>query len=197
VRTGHLKGRTGDCSERAGAGGKDLVPTPAPKTVVVGVGNTIHSDDGVGVQALRRLEGDPRLPSDVTLIDGGTLGLELLAYVGDAPHLLLLDAVDVGERPGSFVRMAGDELTGLPCGASVHQLGVADLLATLPLVSDAPREIVLLGVQPASTDWGTELSAPVEAALASLVEAAVEQLLRWSQETDAHVESRACRSAPS
>ena len=150
--------------------------------VVIGVGNTIHSDDGVGVHVLKKLQGDPRLPGDVVLIDGGTLGIELLAYIHDSSRLLMLDAIDVGERAGTLVRMADSELRGLPCGASVHQLGVADLLATLPLVSEMPREIVLLGVQPASTDWGTELSAPVEAALGPLVDAAVEQLFRWSSE---------------
>jgi hydrogenase maturation protease len=173
-----------------------MEPHPPRKTVVVGVGNTIHSDDGVGVHALQRLRSDLRLPGDVTLIDGGTHGIELLAYVCGASRLLLLDAVDVGERPGTLVRMAGGELRGLPGGASVHQLGVADLLATLPLVSDTPVETVLLGVQPDSTDWGTELSAPVEAALGSLVEAAVEQLLRWSQGIAAHAGPEPGSSAP-
>ncbi len=167
-----------------------MEPKPAEKIVVVGVGNTIHSDDGVGVHALERLQRDPRLPDDVTFIDGGTFGIELLAYLYECTQLLLLDAVDVGGQAGTLVRMGGGELRGLSCGASVHQLGVADLLATLPLVSDTPRETVLLGVQPASTDWGTELSAPVEAALGPLVEAAVEQLLRWSQETAAHLAGR-------
>ena len=78
--------------------------------------------------------------------------------------------------------MGGSELRGLPCGASVHQLGVADLLATLPLVSEIPREIVLLGMQPAS-----RLSPAVEAALGPLVEAAVEQLLCWLQEAAPHL----------
>ena len=154
-------------------------------TVVVGVGNSIHSDDGAGIHALQRLQRDSRLPTGVTIIDGGTSGINLLAYVHDCRRLLLLDAVDVGERPGTLVRLTGRELCGLACGASVHQLGVADLLATLPLVSDTPPEIVLLGVQPASTDWGTELSAPVEAALGALVHAAVDQLRLWSQETAA------------
>lgn len=153
----------------------------ASRTVVVGIGNLIHTDDGLGVHALKKLQDDPRLPKDVTLIDGGTHGIELLAYLYESSRLLFLDAVDIGEQPGTLVRMAGSELRSLPCGASVHQLGLADLLTTLPLVSDAPREMVLLGVQPASTDWGTELSAPVEAALEGLVEAVVEQLLVWSR----------------
>jgi len=159
-----------------------MEPKPTQKIVVVGVGNTIHSDDGAGVHALERLQSDPRLPDDVMFIDGGTFGIELLAYLYECTKLLLLDAIDVGEQAGTLVRMAGSELWGLPCGASVHQLGVADLLATLPLVSDIPREIVLLGMQPASTEWGTELSLPVQAALGPLVEAAVEQLLQWSRQ---------------
>jgi hydrogenase maturation protease len=151
----------------------------ASRIVVVGIGNTIRTDDGVGVHALERLRRDPRLPADITFVDGGTLGLELLAYVSDSTHLLLLDAIDVGERPGTMIRMTQEELRGLPCAASVHQVGLADLLATLPLVSTAPRETVLLGLQPANTDWGTSLSPQVGASLASLVEAAVTQLERW------------------
>jgi hydrogenase maturation protease len=153
----------------------------ATRIVVVGIGNLIRSDDGFGVHAIERLRFDPRVPDEVTLIDGGTYGLELLNDIRDATHLLLLDAVDVGEKPGTFVRMAGEELRGLPCAASVHQVGLADLLATLPLVSQVTKEIVLLGVVPLSTDWGTELTPPVEAALGALVDAAVEQLVRWSQ----------------
>lgn len=148
------------------------------RTVVIGIGNTIHQDDGAGVHALRRLETDSRLPDDVVLIDGGTRGLELLADVQDCSRLLLLDAIHVGEEPGTVIRT--DDLRGLPGAASVHQIGLGDLLATLPLISDTPTEIVLLGIQPAETGWGTELSPPVAAKLGELVDAAIEQLTVWS-----------------
>jgi len=150
--------------------------------VAVGIGNLIHADDGLGVHAIERLRLDPRVPDPVTLIDGGTYGLELLNYISDSTYLLLLDAIDVGEKPGTLVRMANEELRGLPCAASVHQVGLADLLATLPLVSTVPRETVLLGVVPLSTDWGTELTAPVAKALGPLLDAAAGQLVRWSAE---------------
>jgi hydrogenase maturation protease len=156
---------------------------PATKTVVVGIGNRIRTDDGFGVHALERLARDPRVLPGVTLIDGGTHGIELLSYVSDSTHLLLLDAIDVGEPPGTILRMANGQLRGLPCAASVHQVGLADLLATLPLISTAPREIVLLGVQPLSTDWGTELTAPVEEALGRVVDEAVAQLVCWGEES--------------
>ena len=130
---------------------------------------------------LEQLQRDARVPAGVTLLDGGTHGIELLVYLSHSSRLLLLDAVDNGQPPGTMVRLVNEELRGLPCGASVHQIGVADLLATLPLVSEGEREIVLLGVQPATTDWGTELSPPVQQALGPLVEAAIEQLHRWEQ----------------
>jgi hydrogenase maturation protease len=162
---------------------------------VVGVGNLVHTDDGLGIHAIQRLQADPRVPEGVTLIDGGTFGIELLAYLQDCSKLILLDAVDTGAEPGALVRLTGNELAGLPCGASVHQLGVADLLATLPLVSDVPREIVLLGAQPGSTDWGAQLSPPVEAALPKLVDAAVEQLREWLESPGARDVATAAASA--
>ncbi len=150
-------------------------------TVVIGVGNTILSDDGVGVHAARRLQEDPRLPAGVSILDGGTMGLELGPFVSDAFRVLILDAVNAGETPGTLTRMTGRDLLGTPRGRSVHQVGVADLIATLALASTKPQDIVVLGVQPAKTDWGTTLSLEVEAALAGLVDAAMAQLLVWHE----------------
>jgi len=153
-----------------------------PPIVVVGVGNTIRADDGLGVHALRRLQMDPRVPQGVVFVDGGTLGLELVSYVSGASHLLLLDSVNAGEIPGTLIRMNGDELRTLQRGSSVHRLGVADLIVALCFVSEEPPDIVLLGVQPASTNWGTSLTGSVEAALGQLVEMAIAQLTAWSCE---------------
>jgi hydrogenase maturation protease len=163
--------------------GKPITPSPVHNIVVLGVGNTIHSDDGFGVHAARRLQDDPRLPGRISVIDGGTLGLELIAHLYDCSRLLLLDAVDIGAEPGTVVRLADHELLDLATGKSVHQLGVADLLNTLPLVSDIERKIVVLGVQPESTDWGTELSPSVESAMVAVLENALEALRLWSSET--------------
>ncbi len=150
-------------------------------TAVVGVGNTILSDDGVGVHAARLLEDDPRVPKGVKILDGGTIGLELLPYLSGASRILFLDAVNSGSAPGTLTRMTGGDLLGMSGGWSAHQLGVADLIAALLLVTTSPQEIVLLGMQPGNTDWGTTLSAKVEAALAPLVDAAVAQLRVWSE----------------
>jgi hydrogenase maturation protease len=161
------------------------MPEPA-KYVVLGLGNILHSDDGVGPRAIERLKNerrndqsrksDARIPADVALIEGGTLGLELLTYVWDCSCLLVLDAVDCGQPPGTLVRMSGEELQTLPGKGSVHQLGVADLMVALRVLARQQPTVVLLGVQPATTDWGTELSPPVEAAMNPLMEAAITEL---------------------
>jgi hydrogenase maturation protease len=153
----------------------------ASRTVVIGVGNTILSDEGVGVHAARLLQSDSRVPAGVTILDGGTIGLQLIPYACDASCVLLLDAMNSGEAPGTLARMTGKELLGASSGRSVHQLGVADLIAGLALVSVRPQDIVVLGVQPANTDWGTSLSPQVERGLVALVEAAVEQLRNWDE----------------
>ncbi len=158
-------------------------------TVVIGVGNTILSDDGVGVHAARRLQDDPRLPAGVSILDGGTIGLELAPMVSDASRLLFLDAVNSGETPGTLTRMTGRDLLGSSRGMSVHQLGVVDMISTLALVSTKPQDIVVLGVQPDNTDWGVSLSLRVEAALADLVEAALLQLQLWYESPDVGVKA--------
>jgi hydrogenase maturation protease len=150
-------------------------------TVVLGLGNLIHSDDGVGVHAVQRLQADCRVPADVQLLDGGTLGLMLLNHVGGARRLLVIDAVDVGAPAGTLVRLEGEELRGMPGSGSVHQLGFADLLAALRITGQEPDELVVLGIQPESTELGTSLSASVADALNEVIEAAIAQLSRWLQ----------------
>jgi hydrogenase maturation protease len=150
-------------------------------TVVLGLGNLIHSDDGVGVHAVQRLQADCRVPADVQLLDGGTLGLMLLNHVGGARCLLVIDAVDVGAPAGTLVRLEGEELRGMPGSGSVHQLGFADLLAALRITGQEPDELVVLGIQPESTELGTSLSASVADALNEVIEAAIAQLSRWLQ----------------
>lgn len=152
---------------------------------VLGLGNLMRTDDAVGMLALRSVAEDGRLPGDVRVIEGGSLGLDLLDSLRDISHLLAIDAVDSGVAPGTVVRFEGDELAGLPVSKSVHLLGFSDLLGVLRLMDAAPAAVVLLGVQPESTDWGTELTPVVEAAQKELVEAALRQIEGWLQEISA------------
>ncbi len=97
----------------------------------------------------------------------------------------MLDAVDTGSAPGTLVRFAGQAVADLPTSKSVHLLGLSDLINVLRLMDGPPTEIVLLGVQPESTGWGTVLTPAVEAAQGDLVEAALKQISQWSEEITA------------
>jgi hydrogenase maturation protease len=106
--------------------------------------------------------------------------LNLIPHIWGFPRLLVIDAVDVGEAPGTVVRFEGGALDGLPGKPTVHQLGFADLMVAMKLLGDSPEEVVVLGVQPMSTDWGAELTAPVQNALAPLLDGVIAQLAVWS-----------------
>lgn len=149
-------------------------------TAVVGLGNLVHADDGVGVHLIQRLIGDPRIPSDVLLMDGGTLGLALLPHISGYDRLLVIDAVDVGESPGTVIRLEGKACESLPGKPSVHQLGFADMMIALRLLGDETPEVVVLGVQPLSNDWSAELTEPVEKALNQLPDLVIAQLEHWA-----------------
>ena len=150
-------------------------------TLILGLGNLVHSDDGVGVHAIHAMQKDPRVPPGAVLLDGGTQGLALLAHASCAERLLVIDAVDVGEPPGTMLRFEGAALRGLPGRASVHQLGFADMMVALQLLGESPGEVILLGVQPGSTEWGAELTQPVARALPALIDCAIDQLENWEE----------------
>jgi hydrogenase maturation protease len=153
------------------------------KTLVLGLGNILLSDEGVGVRVVERLQERYEFPPDVELLDGGTLGMDLLAYVEAADRLLVLDALDMGAEPGTLGHLEGEEVPAfLSIKISPHQMGLSDLLAAARLREVYPEEIVLLGVQPAVIDVGLELSPVVAAQVDALVDKAVAELHRWGIE---------------
>jgi hydrogenase maturation protease len=163
------------------------------RIAVVGLGNLMRTDDAVGMLALQRLRADPRFPHSVPLIEGGTLGLDLIYPLDGFTHVLALDAVDAGEKPGTVLRYSGDAIADMPISKSVHLLGFSDLIGSMRLIGNAPTDIVVLGVQAEVIAWGTELTPTVEAALDILVEEAIAQVNRWSgsygeEATDAAVQ---------
>ena len=147
---------------------------------VLGLGNLVHADDGVGVHAIQRLQKDSRVPRGVVLLDGGTQGLSLLPHLLGFQRLLVIDAVDAGEAPGTLLRLEGQAVHNLPGKASVHQLGFADLMIALELLGEPPAEIVVAGIQPLSTEWSAELTPPVQEGLDRLLDLVIAQLESWN-----------------
>ncbi len=153
------------------------------RIVVLGLGNLIRSDDGLGVHAVRLLARDPRVPDGVEIVAGETQGLNLLPLIEDATHVLALDAVNTGAVPGTVMRFDLSTLEPLPGNPSVHQLGFADLLEALRWLDKAEKHMVLVGMQPGETGWGDSLSPIVTAALPQLIEAAVADLQQWAAQS--------------
>jgi hydrogenase maturation protease len=149
------------------------------RVLVLGLGNLIHSDDGVGVHAIQRLQGDPSVPPWATLMDGGTHGLSLVPHISGFQRLLVIDAIDVGEKPGTLIKLEGEAVEKMPSKPSVHQLGFADLMIAMKVLGEPPPEVVVFGVQPQSTEWSTELTPPVDSGLSELLPAVIAQLKLW------------------
>ena len=145
------------------------------RIVVLGLGNILLRDEGVGVRVVEVLAARYVLPAVVEVVDGGTTGMELLDTLAGCDHLLVCDAVQTGAPPGSVVKLADAEVPALfQSRFSPHQLGLAEVLATLILMEEAPTTITLVGVVPVDLELGIELSpevaAVVERAVACLVD---------------------------
>jgi hydrogenase maturation protease len=163
----------------AGQVGPALVE-PATTFLVLGLGNILFQDEGLGVRAVERLRAGNNLPAEVEVLDGGTLGLDLLTYFTPGVRMIILDAVRAGLQPGGLIRLEGQAIpAALAQKMSMHQLGLQDLLAASALRGTFPQQVVLWGMQPAQIDWGLELSPPVDHALPSLVQAALGELQSW------------------
>jgi hydrogenase maturation protease len=116
-------------------------------------------------------------------MDGGTLGLGLLPHISGFERLLVIDAIDAGDAPGTLIRLEGRALADMPGRASVHQLGFSDLMVAMKLLGDLPGEVVVFGVQPMSTEWSAELTPAVEKAIGPLLDSVIEQLEAWQEVT--------------
>ena len=136
-------------------------------TLVLGVGNLLWADEGVGPRLIELLRLRGRT-GDAELVDGGTQGLYLLPLLTGAERVVLLDAVDLGRPPGEVVVLEGEGISALGQGRplSLHQTSLHDLLAAAVLIGQSPAQLRLVGIQVADTSsWGSGLTPMVEAAL--------------------------------
>ncbi len=150
----------------------------ASSTLILGVGNVLWADEGFGVRAVEHLHRHYHLPPGVTLMDGGTLGLYLLQHVQAADILVVFDAVDYGLQSGTLKIVEGSDVPRF-LGAkkmSLHQTSFQEVLALAELLGQAPRQIVLIGVQPVElADYGGSLRPAVKAQ----IQPAIAVALTW------------------
>src|SRR5581483_8111682 len=153
---------------------------PPRGTVVVGLGNPLMGDDGLGLVALELLRDGWVMPPDVELVDGGTWGLNLLPIIEDAHDVLLIDAIDTGAAPGTETVIPRERLPRyLATKISPHQVDLHDVLALAELRGTLPDRTTAIGLEPQRVEFGVGLSPLVAARLDALVERVVSRLAAW------------------
>jgi hydrogenase maturation protease len=146
-------------------------------TLVIGLGNPLRGDDGIGMRVARLLA-EQALPEGVEVVQGGTCGLELVNWMEGWRRVLIIDAAEVGEVPGGFARftLAEGHLLGDDRHLSIHAAGLRDALLLAEVLGVLPDEVIIFGVQPAHLDWDDPLSPEVEAAVPKILSSVLGEL---------------------
>lgn len=150
--------------------------------LVLGVGNTLLQDEGAGVHVVRRLQEQSPADPQVQYVDGGTLSFVLAGAIEDREQLIVVDAAELGASPGTVDHFEGpamDDFLGASRPLSVHEVSLLDLLAVVHLAGKLPQRRALVGIQPASLDWGDAPSPAVRAALPRACEQVRALIERW------------------
>jgi hydrogenase maturation protease len=148
----------------------------ASRTVIIGVGNLLMKDEGIGIHAVKALQ-EVDLPPHVELIDGGT-SPDLIAYTRAGDKIIIIDAAKAEGEPGTIYRYRPEDLVaGKGTLTSAHEMGVVENLKLMELSGNEPRETVIIGVEPKEIDWGTELSPELQERLPDIVKAVLREII--------------------
>ncbi len=146
-------------------------------TLIIGMGNVLMQDEGVGVRAVEELECRYLIPTGLTVVDGGTTGMGLFEPIRNCDHLIVADAVNTGDPAGSVVRIVNEAVPAFfQTKLSNHQLGLSDLLALLALKNETPEHVAIIGMVPYSLENKLGLTAQATAGLRVMVESLVAEL---------------------
>ena len=139
-----------------------------PRIVVIGVGNLLQRDEGIGIHTVKALQ-EMQLPHSVTIIDGGT-SPDIIACTRAGDKLIIVDAARAGGKPGAIYRLQPGDLED-EAGAtlSVHEMGLAQNLKLISLSGNEPAETVIIGIEPKVIEWGTELSPELEKKIPEII----------------------------
>lgn len=156
------------------------------KTAILGIGNILLSDEGIGVRVVEAIQERYELPDDVEIIDGGTMGLDLLPFIEHKDRLLIVDAVNIGKPPGTITEIVGEDIPKfLAIKMSVHQIGLPDMLSAAKMMGILPGQMCLVGIQPEILKTGLEMSETMTENLDLLIDTVSDRLRRWGIEMKA------------
>ena len=149
--------------------------------VVLGVGNILLTDEGFGVHVVNQLREDYVFNPPITILDGGTMGMELLTYMRGMTKLLLVDAINGGDTPGTVYEFPHEEMnTYFTEAISVHEVGMQDILRIRALQEDPLEDAVVIGVEPESLELGLDLSETTQVAVKEVKERILAVLASWN-----------------
>jgi len=146
-----------------------------PRIVVIGVGNLLMQDEGIGIHAVQALQAMD-LPPDVKLIDGGT-SPDLISYTHAGDKMIIIDAARAGGKPGTIYRFKPEDIAaGKGSLTSAHEMGVAENLNLMTITGNQPEEVIIIGIEPAVIDWGMELSSQLQQSLPAIVQVVLKEI---------------------
>ena len=151
------------------------------EVVVLGLGNILMEDEGIGVHAVRHLEEHYRFEPEIEIVDGGTSGLDLLPFFGPEKSILLIDAVNFDMPPGTVGLLEDDNiLAQLDPKISMHHLGLSDLISISELTDRKARKMTLLGIQPESmANLDLEMTDTIKGVFQKVIDNALRILDAW------------------
>ncbi|MBO0958269.1 HyaD/HybD family hydrogenase maturation endopeptidase [Neobacillus sp. MM2021_6] len=153
---------------------------PDKKITILGIGNTLFSDEGVGIHILPILEKSFMDDENIEIIEGLTDGMKLLGPVEDAENLIIIDAINAGKEGGTIIKLEGEEIPAyFGIKMSVHQLGFQEVLLAAKMRERYPKEIIMLGMQPSSLQLGIGLTETNQSKLEELASVVVNHVNSW------------------
>jgi len=162
------------------------------KISIIGLGNILLRDEGVGVHAVEEMRKRYDFPPDVHLLDGGTLGLDLLPLIEGKERILFVDAIDIKKKPGTIAIIEDEELPSfLEPKLSLHHVGLSDLLFASSFMGTRPAKIALIGIQPEKVETGLMLSETIQKNFEKLLLTILTKLQEWGVEVKKKIEKGA------
>ena len=153
------------------------------KITILGIGSLIYADDGIGIHALKLIEEIYGNDENIEIVEGATDGMMLLAYVEDASHLIIIDAINAGHPGGTVIQLNGEEIPAYyGIKMSVHQAGFQEVLWIAKFRERYPKNITMIGMQPTCLEMGIELSETNKEQLPHLIEKVIKQVEVWRSE---------------
>jgi len=158
------------------------------RTVILGIGNPLLSDEGVGVHAIRWLDEnidvDQKNLLNIDFVDGGTIGFALSGLIGDADQIVIIDAAQLHDEPGTVQVFTGEDMDrflGQRQSLAVHEVSLLDVLSVVLLEDRLPAKRAIIGIQPASLEWGETPTEPVAKSIPEACHVAIDLVREWMQ----------------